>query len=83
MRLSYKECLYLATLGGAQCLGLQDETGSFAEGKAFDALLVDTSTGGSFDVFQDSLEDLVEKFVNLGDDRHISAVYVQGRLVSQ
>jgi hypothetical protein len=38
--------------------------------------------GGALSVFDtDSREDLVQKFVNLGDDRHIVKVWVQGRLV--
>ena len=39
-RLSIATLLYLATLGGAHLCCLQDRIGSFAKGKAFDALLV-------------------------------------------
>lgn len=39
-RLSLASLLYLATLGGAHVCCLQDRIGSFAKGKAFDALLV-------------------------------------------
>ncbi|OAX41989.1 Metallo-dependent hydrolase [Rhizopogon vinicolor AM-OR11-026] len=39
-RLSIAALLYLATLGGAHVCCLQDRIGSFAEKKAFDALLV-------------------------------------------
>ena len=54
--------------------------GTFEEGKEFDALLVDVNAeGGPFDIFDgDAMEDQFEKFINLGDDRNIVEVYVQG-----
>lgn len=59
--------------------------GTFEEGKEFDALLVDVNVpGGPFDIFDgDTMEDQFEKFINLGDDRNIVEVYVQGKLVKQ
>lgn len=39
--LTVEELLFMATLGGAQSLGLGSEIGNFEEGKQFDALLVD------------------------------------------
>jgi guanine deaminase len=59
--------------------------GSFEEGKEFDALLVDVNAeGGPFDIFDgDTIEDQFEKFINLGDDRNIIEVYVQGVMVKQ
>ncbi|CAK0782316.1 hypothetical protein CVIRNUC_005629 [Coccomyxa viridis] len=81
--LSYQEAFWLATMGGAQTLGLQDQLGSFEVGKDFDALMIDASSGTTFDIFSaDSLLDTFEKFVNLGDDRCIRAVWVQGGLLS-
>jgi guanine deaminase len=82
-RMDFEEAVWMATLGGAEALGLGARIGSFAAGKAFDALLVDTSMGGSLEVFDesDSLEDVVQKFFNLGDDRHVLGVWVQGRRV--
>ena len=60
----------------------QDTVGGFEVGKEFEALLVETGGGAAFDVFAgDSLEDRFQKFVTLGDDRSIRAVWVQGRLV--
>lgn len=79
--------LYLATLGGARCLGIDNKIGTFDVGKKMDALLIDVSSPGSpIDVFEgeESLrywEDLVEKFINLGDDRNILTVWVNGRRV--
>uniref|UniRef100_A0A7S0VP69 Guanine deaminase n=1 Tax=Polytomella parva TaxID=51329 RepID=A0A7S0VP69_9CHLO len=81
--ITYKEALYLATMGGAESLDLADRIGSFHVGKEFDALLVDPLVPmGPFDVFEDESPSLVvEKFLNLGDDRNILEVYVQGQLV--
>ncbi|GAX82583.1 hypothetical protein CEUSTIGMA_g10009.t1 [Chlamydomonas eustigma] len=83
--ISYKEGLYLATMGGAKALNIDNQVGSFEEGKEFDALLVDVNAeGGPFDIFDgDTIEDQFEKFINLGDDRNILEVYVQGVMVKQ
>ncbi|KXZ46833.1 hypothetical protein GPECTOR_40g567 [Gonium pectorale] len=85
--ITFKEALWLATVGGAQALDLADRVGTFEEGKEFDALLVDTTLGGTdgpFDVFpgEDDLERF-EKFINLGDDRNLLEVYVQGVCVKR
>ena len=64
-------------------LRLQNQVGSFEIGKDFDALMIDASSGNTFDIFpSDSLLEIFEKFVNLGDDRCIRAVWVQGGLLS-
>jgi guanine deaminase len=84
--LKLEEVFYLATLGGARAVCLDHKIGNFEAGKAFDALLVDmdgTKDGKSqIDLFpHDDLLAMFEKFVYLGDDRHISQVFVQGRKV--
>eukprot|EP00903_Cladosiphon_okamuranus_P022459 g20657.t1 len=43
--LSYQEAFHLATMGGAEVLGLQNVVGNFLPGKQFDALVVDPSPG--------------------------------------
>ncbi len=51
-------------------------------GKEFDALMVDPTGGACFDTFTgDTLVDVFQKFINLGDDRNIRAVWVRGGLV--
>ncbi|KAJ7582955.1 hypothetical protein C8J56DRAFT_1055974 [Mycena floridula] len=88
-QLSIPTLLYLATLGGAEVCNLERQTGSFAPGKSFDALLVDvrTQTGnpGIWGVDAvagpKSLEGLLERFIFCGDDRNISRVFVQGKLI--
>ena len=79
--LNYKEALYLATMGGANALGLEEVIGSLEQGKAFDALLVDVGVEQSqIDlVDKDGLSELLQKFLHLGDDRNIVGVWVQGR----
>ncbi|EFJ44340.1 hypothetical protein VOLCADRAFT_65103 [Volvox carteri f. nagariensis] len=79
--ITFKEALWLATVGGAQALDMSDRVGTFEVGKEFDALLVDTNLGGTsgpFDVFPGEDDDQrFEKFINLGDDRNLIEVYVQ------
>lgn len=89
---NYKNALYLATLAGAQALALDDVCGNFSIGKDFDGLLVDVAVGplDAFDIsgnaqkstkMQSHLEQMVQKFVYVGDDRNIQKVYVAGKQV--
>jgi len=83
--LDYQEAFYLATRGGAAALGLDKSVGWFRNGLDFDALLVDCKgvcQNPPFDIYEgDSVEDMVSKFVFLGDDRNISEVYVAGKRI--
>ncbi|XP_060066008.1 guanine deaminase-like isoform X2 [Ylistrum balloti] len=78
--LDYQDVFRLATLGGAKVLDMEDHIGNFEVGKAFDALLVDPCVdGGPIDVFrEDTMEDIIQKFIFLGDDRNILSVFVAG-----
>lgn len=86
--LDYKQVTYLATLGGAKALFLDDVIGNFEVGKSFDALLIDIDSDpiDTFD-FQQSETDgehllkCLQKFVYCGDDRNISKVFVDGKQV--
>ena len=86
--LGFNEILYLATMGGAEVVGLKDKVGNFEIGKQLDALLVDVKDVISVDssVWEDDsiegAEVMVKKWVFCGDDRTIKKVYVDGRLVS-
>jgi guanine deaminase len=65
--------------------------GSFAPGKSFDALFVSVrSEVGNPNIWgvnedevegREALEGILEKFLFCGDDRNITRVYVQGRLI--
>ncbi|KAJ0019428.1 hypothetical protein NQD34_006997 [Periophthalmus magnuspinnatus] len=81
--LTFEEAFRLATLGGSQALSLDDQTGNFEVGKDFDALRVNLLVpGGPIDLIQhEKPKILVEKFLNLGDDRNIVEVFVAGRRV--
>uniref|UniRef100_A0A147AAI8 Guanine deaminase n=1 Tax=Fundulus heteroclitus TaxID=8078 RepID=A0A147AAI8_FUNHE len=81
--LSFEEVFRLATLGGSQALSLDDRTGNFEVGKDFDALRVNVAApGGPIDLIQkEKPQILLEKFLNLGDDRNIVEVFVAGRKV--
>lgn len=90
--LDYKQALFLATLGGAQALSLDNKIGNFKVGKDFDALLIDTYCGvtDKFDLpkvltanltEEDKFFQLLQKFVYTGDDRNISKVFVKGQQV--
>lgn len=82
--LSFEEIVFLATLGNARVLGLDDKIGNFEPGKRFDALMIDVGLNDSINVsgWEDNSLALVKKWVFLGDDRSIRLVFVNGKLVS-
>lgn len=86
--LSYQEAIYLATLGGAEALSLGHITGNFSVGKQFDALIVEASPMIRIlseiqpaKVAARRLQDLVERFIYVGDDRNIVQVFVSGKRI--
>lgn len=78
------ELLYLATLGGARVLSLNDTIGSFEVGKAFDALWVDLEhPDSSVDLIGNETQlQKLEKFLYNGNDQCLQHVYVQGKRVA-
>lgn len=89
--LSVFQAFYLATLGAARALSLEDQLGSFDPGKEADFIVLDlqatplmTLRNSSVDV--KSVDDLAEKVfatMILGDDRAVKATYVAGELAYQ
>ena len=87
-KLSSFKALFLATLGGARALSLEDVIGNFDVGKEADFIVLDvratplmafrnhTSTATSLD--QLALETFT--LIMLGDDRAIRATYIAGEL---
>lgn len=72
----YKYAFHLATVGGAEALGIESEVGIFEVGMKWDALLVDYGLEDmAFDAFEGTgdleleVVDGFEKFINCGDDR--------------
>eukprot|EP01059_Diplonema_ambulator_P005611 TRINITY_DN15388_c0_g1_i1.p1 TRINITY_DN15388_c0_g1~~TRINITY_DN15388_c0_g1_i1.p1 ORF type:complete len:458 (+),score=62.84 TRINITY_DN15388_c0_g1_i1:60-1376(+) len=77
---SYPQAFYLATLGSAKCLKLDSKLGTIAPGKFFDALAVDP-TAAPYRIHltpNDSVIEVFQKWLNLGDDRTIARVWVNG-----
>ncbi|XP_063908467.1 guanine deaminase [Zophobas morio] len=81
--LNYEDVFYLATLGGAKALSLDDKIGNFQIGKSFDAVIVDLDVeNSSVDYLSDCTpQELLQKLVFLGDDRNVIKVYVNGKIV--
>lgn len=81
-RIDAVTAFHVATVGGAQLLGLN--AGVIAVGSVFDAFVVDTDSRLSglhfWDEF-DNHERLFEKIVRLAGPEDISSVWVNGRLV--
>lgn len=77
------QALYLATLGGARALGLDDRLGTFASGLAADVVVLDPSATKLLAYrnarSQAALETLFV-LMTLGDDRVVRATYAAGRL---
>lgn len=86
---------YTSLLSSLINKGIGHKIGTLDEGKDFDALLLNigcsnpvfdsfdftTEVGENQGVRKDTLEDKFQKFINLGDDRNILAVFVKGRNV--
>jgi guanine deaminase len=81
-RIDFRHAFYLATLGGAEALGLSDKFGTFKPGMEFDAIILSASS--NIDIFlTDDIADVFQKILNLGDDRNVKRVFVQGKQVME
>lgn len=76
--LTSSEAFFLGTKGGGSFFG---KVGSFEVGYDFDALIIDDSNLGDIDEL--SLEERIQKFIYIGDDRNILERYVQGKRVEE
>ena len=76
--LTVAEVFHLATKGGGAFFG---RVGSFEPGYAMDCLVVDDARLA--DETPRSLEERLERFIYLGDDREIAARYVDGTLLPE
>ena len=80
------EAFYLATLGGARALGLDDRIGSIAPGREADLIVLDpeaTPLLALRNARAESIEDQMFALMMLGDDRAVAATYVTGSLAYQ
>jgi guanine deaminase len=82
--LSARHVFHLATLGGAQALGIPEITGSFAHGKEADILVTDPGAAAPPDVELEAMDadEVLSLCVWRGDDRMTKEVYVRGREVN-
>jgi guanine deaminase len=72
----------MATLGGASVLNLESKIGNFELGKSLDAILIDLDASRPIHTFDhDTLADKFEKFIYLGDDRHMLEIFVNGNAI--
>jgi len=75
--------LYLATLGNARCLGLDDRIGSFKTGNEADFVVINHGATPLTKRKHSSANSLMEQLFNLitlGDDRAIYRTYIAGKL---
>lgn len=78
------EAFYLATLGGAKSLELDDKIGNFDIGKEADFVVLNPCATPIQQLRYDNAKDLSEKLfilITLGDDRTIYRTYIDGRSV--
>ena len=83
-KLSSYEGFYLATLGGAKSLNLQDKIGNFEKGKEADFLILNlaaTDLGRLRLSRAKDLEDKLFALMTIGDERNVAATFVAGRPV--
>jgi guanine deaminase len=81
-RLNAWRGLWLATLGGAECLSLDDYIGNFRTGKEADCVVLDcaaTPVLARRTEVAKTLEERLFALMMLGDDRAVSATYVLGQ----
>lgn len=76
--LTTPEWIYLATKGGGEFFG---KVGCFEKGYEFDALVIDDKN--LLDLNARSIEERIERFIYIGDDRNIEARYVAGKFVPE
>jgi len=76
--------LYLATLGAAQALYLDDKIGNFAPGKEADFVVLDfegSNLTRRRTAAADTIEEKLFALITLADDRNIAATYVNGEAI--
>ena len=75
------EVLRMATIEGAQAIGLADEVGSLAPGKQADLILVDLTAPNLSPVLLDPIRNIVPNLVYAGSGHEVKTVIVAGRIL--
>ena len=73
---------YLATLGGAETLSLDDKIGTLETGKDADFIVLDLQATPLLEMRSSqatSVQDLLSALIFLGDDRVVRKTFVRGR----
>jgi guanine deaminase len=81
--LSPVEAFYLATLGGARALALEDRIGAIAPGREADLVVLDPNATPLLKLRNaraESAEEMLFALMMLGDDRAVRATYVAGTM---
>lgn len=76
--LTFSEGFYLGTKGGGSFFG---KVGSFETGYEFDALIIDDSELS--DIRDLTVEERLQRYIYIGDDRQIEARYVRGEKIEK
>ena len=74
-RIRLANAFYLATVGGGSAF---DQIGKIEKGYRFNALVIDNMLD---EEYMTSLEDALERFCYIGDDRNIYERYIDGKLI--
>lgn len=73
-----RSVLNMATLGGAQAIGLSDSIGSLEKGKRADIIQVSTE-----DVHYVPMYDVISHLIYVSDEQDVSSVVVDGKILMQ
>jgi guanine deaminase len=76
------QALYLATLGAAEALHLEDHIGNFLTGKEADFVVLDpnaTKLTARRIAAAETIEESFFALLTLADDRHVAATYIRGK----
>ena len=82
--LSPLQSFYLATMGGAKALYLEDKIGSFKEGMEADFIVLDPMATDIMKLRSENTNSVEERLfvlMMLGDDRSITSTYIMGKKV--
>ncbi|MBI4047537.1 MAG: amidohydrolase family protein, partial [Devosia nanyangense] len=75
---------YLATLGNARALGLEDRIGSIAPGRDADLVVLDSSAISHMALRMQTISGVAQELFllqTMGDDRSVREVYIAGEAV--